>query len=125
DRMGHTEDLLVGEVGPGLEPPQARGHLELAAPLAPARGRRSGRAGGRQARQSGLLEEALAVPLQPVEGGAQVLLPLAEDLAELAVAPAEDLLERLDAPPQPLDPLLVPLVQEEEGMDRGAQGRFV
>ena len=69
-------------------------------------------------------KKALAVPLQPVEGGVDALLALAEQGRQLAVAPAEDLLQRLDAPPQPPHPLLVAVVEQQESMHRGAQGRF-
>ena len=109
-------------MGQGLEPPQPGRQLDLAAGL-PARRRRR-----REAEvgpgQPALLEEALAVPLQPVEGGVHQLLALAEEAGELAVAPAEDLLQRLDAPPQPPHPLLVAVVEQQEGVHGGAQRRL-
>ena len=48
-----------------------------------------------------------------------------EDLGELAVAPAEDLLQGLDPPAQPPHPLLVALVEEQEGVHRGPQRGLV
>src|SRR3954464_5485439 len=120
--LGEAEDLLVGEVGEGLDPPQARSQLELAAGVPPF-GRR-GRKGEGGSRQPPLLQEALAVPLQPVEGDVHHLLALFEDARQLAVAPAQDLLQGLDTPPQPPHPLLVAVVEQQEGVHGGAQRRL-
>ena len=61
------------------------------------------------------------MPFQPVEGGVQHVLALAEELRELAVPPAQDLLQGLDAPAQPPHPLLVAVVEQQKGMDRQPQ----
>ena len=68
-----------------------------------------------------LLHEPLALPLQAVEGGVEVLLALVEDPGQLAPAPAEDLAQRPDAAAQPLGALAVAVVEEQEGVDRGAR----
>src|SRR5436305_7724283 len=122
DRQRQAEDLLVGEVGERLQTAQPRRQVEPAARLA---AQRRGERDGVRAGQPRLLEEALALPLEAVEGGVQVLLPVAEDARQLAVAPAEDLLERLDAPPQAPDPLLVRLVEQQEGVHGGGERRLV
>ena len=78
ERLGELEDLLVAQVAPGVEVAQPRRQLDAAAA--------SHRPGLGRHLQA-LLAEALAVPLQAVEGDAQLLLPLVEDVGEPLVAP--------------------------------------
>ncbi len=122
---GQAEDLLVGQVRPQLLAAQAGGKLQLAAGRGGGRRRGRRHGAGQQARarrEAALLEEALAVPLQAVEGGMDLVLARAKHLRQLAAAPAEDLLEGLDAPPQPAPALVVALVEQQEGLDGGLQG---
>src|SRR5262249_58741585 len=94
DALGELEELLVREVRPDAQPAQANGELDLPAGDL---GRRAGEEGA--AGQPALREEALAVPLDPVEGSVELVLLLAEDAGELAAPAAEGLRERLGPPP--------------------------
>jgi hypothetical protein len=73
-------------------------------------------------RQSLLLEEALAVPLDAVAGDLQLLTGLVEEVRHLGVAPAEDALQGEDAPAQPLGVGGVELADQQEGAGGGGGG---